>query len=384
MTLLDWLIVLFVVALAVRGFRNGAVIGGSSLVGLLGGIWLGTHLAGKLLEGGSASPYAPLFALAAALIVGVVIGELTLALGFKLRMRFTSHIARRIDGVLGAVLLGSFALGIVWAGSAAIMQSRSGGTLRDGFRRSAVVHRLNAIAPPTGGLLNVLARIDPLRQVKGPSTNVPAPDSQIVFDPDVRVAAASTVRISGTACGYGVEGSGWVAGAGLVVTNAHVVAGETDTTVQSGGAGPSIAATTVWFDPRNDLALLSAPSLRAPSLRLETTAAEKGLSAAIIGYPLNGPLDIEPARLGVTQYAITDDIYGGGPITRPMTSFRGLVRHGNSGGPLVDESGYVRSTVFASQVGSGDGRGYGVPGTVIREALDSVNTSVAVSTGACA
>lgn len=383
MTFLDWWIVLFVAALAVRGFRSGAVTGVSLLAGFLGGIWLGTQLAGKLLAHGSASPYAPLFALSAALVMGVITAEIALALGFRLRTRFTSHIARRIDGVLGAVLLGSFALGIVWAGSAAIMQFRDGGNLRDGIRRSAVIKQLNVILPPTGSLLNVLARVDPWRQVQGPSANVTAPDSRIASDPDVRTAAASTVRVTGSACGYGVEGSGWIAGAGLVVTNAHVVAGQTDTTVQRGGVGSALTATAVWFDPRNDLALLSAPGLNAPPLRLKT-AAQKSLPVAIVGYPLNGPLDIAPARLAVTQQTLADDIYGGGPFTRPMTSFRGLVRHGNSGGPLVDEKGFVRGTVFASQTGGDSRRGYGVPGAVIREALDRVNTSVAVSTGACA
>lgn len=383
MTLLDWLIVIFVVALGVRGFRNGAVIGVSSLAGFLGGVWIGTRLAGRLLSEGSESPYAPLLALSAALVVGVIVGELTLSLGFKLRVRFTSHIARRVDGTLGALLLSAFGLGIVWVGSAAIMQSRTGGDLRDGFRRSAVVKRLNALMPPSSGMLNVLARVDPLRQVKGPSANVPAPDSSVAHDPNIHAAAASTVRVTGTACGYGIEGSGWVAGPGLIVTNAHVVAGQIDTTVQPGGFGPTQRATTVWFDPRNDLSLLSAPGLNVAPLQLRTDT-RKGQSVAIIGYPLNGPLSIEPARMGVTQQAISDDIYGGGPITRPMTSFRGLVRHGNSGGPLVDEDGFVHSTVFASQSGSDDRRGYGVPGKVIRDALNGVDQSVPVSTGACA
>lgn len=383
MTLLDWLIVLFVTALAVRGFRHGAVIGVSSLFGFVAGIWLGTRLAGKLLEEGSSSPYAPLFALCAALIVGVIVGEVTLAFGYRLRVRFTSHIARRIDGALGAVLLGAFGLAIVWVGAAALVQSRGESELRDAARRSAIVRRLNAVMPPSAGLLNVLARFDPLRQVKGPSTNVSAPDPGIASDPEVRAAAISTVKITGSACGYGVEGSGWVAGPGLIVTNAHVVAGQSDTSVQPGGQGPSYAAVAVWFDPRNDLALLSAPEVNSAPLPVQSRS-RRGESVAIIGYPLNGPLDISPARLGVTQQAISDDIYGSGPVTRPMTSFRGLVRHGNSGGPLVDGDGRVRSTVFASQSGSDNRRGYGVPGSVIREALDSVDTSRAVSTGACA
>lgn len=382
MTILDWTIVLFVAALGAWGFRQGAVLGISSLFGFLGGVWLGTQLAGKLLEGGNASPYAPLFALAAALMVGAVIAELTMALGYKVRVIFTSHIARRVDGAFGAVLLASFAIGIIWVGAAAVAQSRSGGDLRKNVRRSAVVRKLNALLPPTGSLLNAIARIDPVPQISGPSANVPAADPAVARDPDIQRAAASTVRVLGTACGYGVEGSGWVAGPGMVVTNAHVVSGQADTVVQVGGGGASIRAVAIWFDARNDLAVLSVPAVTAPPLQLQD-AARKGLSAAIIGYPLNGPLSIGSARLGATQTSITDDIYGNGPVTRSMTSFRGEVRHGNSGGPLVDQNGFVRGTVFASESNSDSKRGYAVPISVIRLALNQANPSVAVSTGAC-
>ncbi|MFY9487587.1 MAG: MarP family serine protease [Solirubrobacterales bacterium] len=382
MTILDWSIVLFVVALAGWGFRQGAVLGVSSVVGFFGGVWLGTQLADRLLEKGNASPYAPLFALAAALIVGAVIAELTVALGFRVRVLFTSRIAHRVDGALGAVLLASFALGIVWVGAAALTQSRTNPDLRKNIRQSAVVRQLNQILPPSGGLLSVLARIDPVPSINGPSANVSAPDSAVARDPEVRRAAASTVRVLGTACGYGVEGSGWVAGPSLIVTNAHVVAGQSDTTVQPTGSGPSFRAVVVWFDSRNDLALLSAPGVVTPALQSKTVTA-RGTSAAIIGYPLNGPLAIEPARIGVTQQAISDDIYGG-TTTRPMTSFRGRVQHGNSGGPVVDEDGVVRTTVFASETRSEGRRGYGVPAKTVQDALAEVNTSRRVSTGACA
>jgi S1-C subfamily serine protease len=383
MTILDWSIVFFVLALAVWGFNQGAVIGVSSLLGFLGGTWIGTNLAGRLLEHGNESPYSPLFALAAALVVGGIIAEITLALGFRVRVLFTSRAARRVDGAVGAVLLASFALGIVWVGAAAIVQSHASDKLRASVRQSFVVEHLNSVLPPSGGLLEVLAKADPVPQINGPAPNVAAPDSTMARDPDVQRAARSTVRVMGTACGYGVEGSGWVASPGIVVTNAHVVAGEGDTSVALQGAGPPLRATVIWFDPKDDLAILSAPGLVAPPLRLIPTS-DKGTSTAIIGYPLNGPLDIEPARLGATTTVISEDIYGAGPITRRMTSFRGFVRHGNSGGPIVDADGNVRSTVFASKSDSDNKRGYGVPGEQIQKALNEANPAQAVSTGACA
>lgn len=383
MTLLDWSILFGVILFASWGFRQGAVIGVSSMLGFLGGTLVGVNLAGMLLERGNDSPYTPLFALAAALLVGGIIAEITMAIGYRLRVRFTSRNARRVDGAVGAILLALFAIGIVWVGAAALTQSRADKKLRQTIRESIVVKQINAALPPTGGILDALARIDPVPQINGPSPNVTAPDSEVARDPDVQRATKSTVRVLGTACGYGVEGSGWVASQGIVVTNAHVVAGQRDTTVQLQGQGSQISAVTLHFDARNDLAILYAPGLIAQPLPL-LTETEKGTSGAIVGYPLNGPLDIQPARFGATSTVLSDDIYGSGPITRRMTSFRGWVRHGNSGGPIVDEQGRVRSTVFAAKSDSDNRRGYGVPGEQIAEALAQIDSSRTVSTGGCA
>lgn len=382
MSLLDWTIILGVVVFAAWGFRQGAVIGISSLIGFIGGTLVGVNVAGRLLESGNDSPYTPLLALAAALLVGGILAEVALLIGYRLRVKFTSLGARRVDGAVGAVLLAAFAIGVVWVGAAAITQSGANKNLRREIRTSAVVKQLNAVLPPSGGVLDALSRIDPVPQINGPAPNVSAPDSAIARDPDVQRAAQSTVRILGTACGYGIEGSGWVASNGIVVTNAHVVAGELDTSVQTLGTGPQFSAQAIWFDAKNDLAILYVPGLTAPPLQLVTKTA-KGTSGAVIGYPLNGPLDIQPARIGATSTVISDDIYGGGPITRRMTTFRGMVRHGNSGGPIVDEAGRVRTTVFAAKSDSDNTRGYGVPGPQIAEALGQADINRPVTTGGC-
>jgi S1-C subfamily serine protease len=382
MSLLDATIILGVVVFAAWGFRQGAVIGVSSLIGFIGGTVVGVNVAGRLLENGNDSPYTPLVALAAALLVGGILAEFALLIGYRLRVRFTSLGARRIDGAVGAVLLAAFAIGVVWVGAAAITQSRANKDLRKEIRTSVVVKQLNAILPPSTGVLDALARIDPVPQINGPAPNVAAPDSAIARDPDVQRATQSTVRVVGSACGYGIEGSGWVASGGVVVTNAHVVAGETDTAVQLLGTGPQLSASVVWFDAKNDLAVLYVPGLTAPALQLITDT-PKGTSGAVIGYPLNGPLDIQPARIGATSTVVSDDIYGSGPVTRRMTTFRGMVRHGNSGGPIVDDQGRVRTTVFAAKSDSDNSRGYGVPGEQIAETLAQVDVNRPVSTGGC-
>jgi S1-C subfamily serine protease len=203
--------------------------------------------------------------------------------------------------------------------------------------------------------------------VRGPNARVSPPARANLDDPDVERAAQSTVRVLGTACGLGVAGSGWVAGPGLVVTNAHVVAGEDDTTVTPEG-GAELDVDVVHYDPRNDLAILRVPGLALTPVDLVAKPAN-GTDAAVIGYPENGPLAITPARLGRTGEVTSDDSYGRGPVSRSMTPFRGDVRHGNSGGPVVDRAGDVLTTVFAASQGSGHPEGLGVPNDVVEAAL---------------
>jgi S1-C subfamily serine protease len=186
--------------------------------------------------------------------------------------------------------------------------------------------------------------------------------------------------VLGTACGLGIEGSGWIARPGVVVTNAHVVAGETDTVVQLRGVGPKLRAHAIAFSVHDDIAVLRVDGLGGRVLPMAPQAPVGG-SAAVLGFPLNGPYDVRPARLGATRQVLSQDAYGRGPVTRSMLSLRGLVRHGNSGGPLVDAQGRVAGTVFAASSGSRHG-GFAVPDQVVRRILASARGTV--GTGPCA
>jgi S1-C subfamily serine protease len=183
--------------------------------------------------------------------------------------------------------------------------------------------------------------------------------------------------VLGTACGLGVEGSGWVAVPHTVVTNAHVVAGESDTTVTTQD-GATLTATPIHYDPRNDLALLRVDA-DLPALPLATTA-PRGTGGAVLGYPENGPYAVSPARIGDTRSVTSEDSYGAGPIRRSIAFLRGSVRSGNSGGPLIDSHGQVMGTVFAATT-SGPPGGFAVPDDVIAEALGQA--AGPVDTGPC-
>jgi S1-C subfamily serine protease len=376
----EWIITGAVVLLALLGYSQGFLAGALSLGGFALGAWLGTRLGPQLLADGSQSPYAPLFALAGAVLAGAVLAAGFEGVASKLRMgmRLAPGLGL-VDGLLGALLTGALGLLIAWVIGTIALQTPGARSLRRDFQRSEILSRLNDVLP-SRTLLNALARFDPFPRVTGPGIDVGPPDAAIARDPDVRRAGRSVVRILGTACGLGVQGSGWVASPGIVVTNAHVVAGEQDTEVQPGGEGPTLRAHAVHFDSRNDIAVLRVAGMGARALALAPHPAS-GSDGAILGFPEDGPFDVRAARLGPTRRVVTQDAYGHGPVQRSLTSLRGTVRPGNSGGPVVDGRGRVLTTVFAATTRSPRG-GYGVPNSLVRRALR--DTSRTVSTGSCA
>jgi uncharacterized membrane protein required for colicin V production len=385
-TTLDWLIVAFALMLATLGFGRGFLVGVLSFCGFAAGALVGTRVGPLLLPQGSSSPYAPAFGLFGALLAGAILASGMEGIAFRLRRAIVIPGMRLIDGVLGAALGAALGLGIVWILAAVLAQAPNGAQLRADIQRSAILRELNSLLPPSGPILNALARLDPLPQVNGPSPPVQPPNSGAARAPGVRAAGASVVRVLGTACGLAVEGSGWVAARGIVVTNAHVVAGEQDTTVQEDGAGPELAATVVAFDPVDDVAVLRVDGLGARSLALVAEPAD-GTSGAILGFPENGGFDAEPGRIGRTQEVLTDDIYGRS-VQRLLTPLRGLVRPGNSGGPLVGSDGRVLTTVFAGTVSGGPRGGYGVANSTVSRVLAAgiahARANERVSTEACA
>lgn len=366
--MLDWLIVAFAAVLAFFGFRQGFIVGVLSFGGFIVGAFLGTRVGPLLLPQGSASPYAPAFGLVGALVGGAILATGLEGLGFRLRRSLILPGFGLLDGALGAALGAVLGLGIVWILAAVAAQTPGQLQLRADIQRSAILRALNQVLPPSGPILDALARLDPLPSITGPAPDVAAPPTGVGRLAGVRRASASVVRVLGTACGLAIEGSGWVAEPDIVVTNAHVVAGEQDTTVQVDGTGPDLEAEPVAFDPTDDVALLLVRGLGLPTLSF-AGAAEAGTGGAILGYPENGPFDVQPGRIGRTQDVLTQNAYGQGPVERLLTPLRGLVRPGNSGGPMVDDAGQVLTTVFASTDGADGHGGYGVANQTVEQVL---------------
>ena len=376
MTGVDWLALAIIAALAVLGAQEGLLAGGLSLGGLVGGAVLGGRLAPWLLSHGSRSPYTPVLALAGAVAVALAVQMLGLSIGISLRRNLLRLRPLRSLDTLGGLALGAAAgVVLVWVLGVVALQLPGQTRLRHEALRSAVLRRLNEVVPPRT-VLKALARIDPLPTITGPLAPVAPPSPEVLRRPGVRAAAPSVVRIVGTACGLAVEGSGWVVEPGRVVTAAHVVAGEETTRVEPLGSTALLPAHAIAFDPRNDVAILRVRGLRARPLPL--VEPREGAAVAVLGYPGDGPFTAAPARIGRTAVVLSNDIYDRA-ATRRITSLRGRVRHGDSGGPAVDASGAVEATIFAARVG--EPGGFGVPASIVRAALARARPRV--STGGC-
>jgi uncharacterized membrane protein required for colicin V production len=366
----------FVALTAFIGWKKGLIASALSVAGIVLGAWLGSRLAPGLLQGGANSPYTPLAALAGAAVGAILLETLGTLAGTSLRSRIRKPRFGMFDSAGGLVLGALAGLAIVWVLGAVALLLPGQADLRRGAQKSALLRRLNAVVSPTK-VLSALARIDPFPAIAGPAAPVAPPDPRLAHALGVRRAAPSVVRVLGTACGVGVEGSGWVARPDLVVTAAHVVAGQTDTVVER-QSGARMPVDVVAFDPKNDVAVLRANGLGLRPLPL--VPAKAGTPVAVLGFPQNGAFTATPARIGRTSVVLAEDAYGRGPVTRAITSLGGRVRHGDSGAPAVDERGAVESTVFAARLRAVGG--YGVPDNAVRAALDSARGRV--STGDCA
>jgi len=358
----DWVVVGVVAIAGLYGISTGFLRGAFSLLGFAFGAYVGARLAPMILSDGS--PYVPVVSLACAVLLGTIsrglaamlAGVLRTSIGVIPGMRFLDRLAGLVLGLVAGVFL-------CWAIGAVLLYVPGETELRRSVQRSAILTEINDVFPPER-LLEELERVDPIGAFLGPPAIVAPPEKGLAKDPDVVRASKSVVRVTGIACGLGIEGSGWIVRRGLVVTNAHVVAGIERPGVDTVG-GRAFASTVVAFDVTNDVAVLRAPGLGARPLRV--AAAERGVPVALVGYPRNGPLTRTPARLGGTANVLSRDAYGRGPVRRQVTAIRGIVEPGSSGGPGIDAQGRVRTTVFARR--PRETGGYGIPVELVQKVV---------------
>ena len=365
----DWIAVVVIVLAVVSGFRRGLVTGVLSLVGLLTGAIVGARFAPGFV--GDGSPYVPLVALAGA-AVGGMLGQTFGGLVGRSARKSLAIVPplRMLDSAGGVAFGAATGLAICWTVGAVLLYLPGQTEFRRLAQESVVVSTLTEALPPQR-VMDAVEGIDPFATIVGPAAGVDAPDPAIARDADVRAARLSVVRVRGFACGLGIEGSGWIVRPGLVVTNAHVVAG-IDAPVVDRRDGKTHRARVVSFDARNDVAVLSVSGLRGHALRLADP--ERGQPGALLGFPGNGPLRVTAVRMGRTAGVGARDAYGRIELGRPVVALRGDVRSGNSGGPIVNADGRVVGTVFARRRGSDDG--FAVPNDRVGAAVANVGPAL--------
>jgi S1-C subfamily serine protease len=390
MNLLDWLLLLLVAAYALSGYWQGFVTGAFATAGLLLGGLLGIWLAPIALGQADPSIWVSLGALFIVILAASLGQALFQYAGARLREKITWQPARAVDAVGGAVLSAVAVLIVAWALGVAISGSRIG-QVTPMVRESAVLAKVNSALPESAGNLlqafnNVVGTTFFPRYLEpfAPERIVdvqPGPE-RLLHDPDVLRAEESVLKVRGSNdCGRGVEGTGFLYAADRLMTNAHVVAGVDDPEVEIDGE--SVDADVVYYNADLDVAVLDVETGSLPTLPFDTSAGPED-GVAILGYPQDGPYDVQVGRIRSEQRLRSPDIYGEGTVIREVFSLRGLVRPGNSGGPIVTSAGDVAGVVFAASV-TDDDTGYALTADQVADSAAEGRISTdEVSTGDCA
>jgi len=392
--IVDWVLIGVLIVFAWAGWRRGFVAGLLSFVGFIGGGLLAAFMLPDVIVEHTDSGFIRVAVLAIAIVLCAVFGQLiTSFVGRRLRGGLTWRPARLVDSLAGAAL-NVLAVAIVgWIVVSAVAYLPES-TVTTSVRQSPVLIGLDKLVPDiarntfTNLRDAVSATAVPrvfsgLAEFTGP--DVETPDAQSAKAGGVQSARASVVQVSGDAeeCLSEISGSGFVVAPGYVLTNAHVVAGVSQPRVQVSGQGEYLAAKVVAFDPKLDVAVLLIPKLRATPLPLADNLAASGDPVVALGFPGGGDFTATPARIRAVITARGDDIYGQAGVERELYAFRGQLRPGNSGGPLLRPNGEVVGMVFGAGVGDSK-TGYAITAPQLATAIKvAVKRTDEVSTGLC-
>ncbi|QKW43814.1 MarP family serine protease [Streptomyces microflavus] len=388
MNVLDILLLLAAVWFAVIGYRQGFVVGILSVIGFLAGGLVAVYLLpiiwDRVTEGAEVSTATAIGAVVIVIICASVGQAFTTHLGNKLRRYITWSPARALDATGGALVNVVAMLLVAWLIALPLART-SLPTLGKEVRNSSVLLGISRVmpqqAPPwfedfssalaQNGFPQVFSPFD-----NEPITNVEPPDPALAGSPVAARAKKSIVKVVGTApsCGKVLEGTGFVFSDRRVMTNAHVVGGVEEPTVQIGGEGRLYDAKVVLYDWQRDIAVLDVPDLKATPLEFTGDDARTGDSAIVAGFPENGAYDVRSARVRARIDANGPDIYQRGTVLRDVYSLYATVRQGNSGGPLLTPDGMVYGVVFAKSLDDPD-TGYALTADEIREDIEIGRTA---------
>jgi S1-C subfamily serine protease len=387
MNVVDVVILVVVLLAAIQGARVGAMVQVCAILGFIGGLFLGAILASVTVRWADGPTARTAVALTTMVGVAFALGMVGRVLGGMVTDRVHPGMARSVDAGLGTVVALIAALVTVWLLASTLVNSSST-AVDSAILQSSVIGALNRVLPAPPSLFSqaqgflTAEGFPPVFADLAPASAEPvALPSNSQLRAAVLADAASTVKVEGYGCGVLQEGSGFVAAPGMVVTNAHVVAGLTQPMVQ---VGSSVMSTkVVLFDPSFDIAVLRVSGLSAPVLHLYPGTVGRGAQAAVLGYPEGGPFTVDSAGVMSLFEAEGRDIYNKELTVRNVYEIDALVRPGNSGGPLVLPNGQVVGVVFSrSTVNANIGYALTSPAVQLRVSR-AIPATAAVSTGPC-
>lgn len=358
MNWVDVLVLLLALAAAVSGARQGMVTAVASFAGVLGGAVLGVRMAPVLVERFE-NPAARVAFGVAIVVVLVALGEtLGVWLGRLIRDRLDGDGVRQVESALGAVVQAAAALAVTWLVALPLTSSSYAG-LSTAVRDSAVLQGVDTVMPQSlrqlPGELTRLLDVSGFPDVLAPFAQTPVrevgpADPALLNSPVVAEAEDSVLKVRGqaTSCSRLLEGSSFVVAPERVITNAHVIAGTDEVSVETEQG--VLDAEVVRFDPGTDVAVLEVPGLEAPPLPLSPDQAETGEDVVAVGYPLDGPYSASAGRVRDQIELRGPNIYGSSTVMRDVYTVRAVVQSGNSGGPLLGTDGEVYGLIFGAAI----------------------------------
>jgi S1-C subfamily serine protease len=388
---LDIAVVAVALIAAISGWRSGALGSLMSFVGVvlgaIAGVMLAPHIVSHI-DSSRGKLFTALFLILALVVIGEVAG---VVLGRAVRGSIRSGPVRLVDSVVGVALQLVVVLVAAWLLGSPLTSSNQP-NLAAAASGSTVITEVDKYAPDwlravpdrMSGLLSTSGLPEVLEPIGRTSVQtVDAPDASLADSLVVAKSRPSVVKIRGVApaCQKVLEGTGFVIAPNRVMSNAHVVAGSDSVTVEAED-GKEYDATVVSYDPNADISILDVPDLPIQPLQFAQEAAKSGTDAVVLGFPGGGEFVATPARVREIIELSGPDIYKTTTVNREVYTIRGLVRQGNSGGPMINRAGQVIGVVFGAAVDDND-TGFVMTTDEVSRQLAKIGNTSKVPTGAC-
>jgi S1-C subfamily serine protease len=390
--LLDFIIIFFILSTIFRGYIIGFVRQFFATTGFFSGILLGAWIASFVVKTNGTQLFRSILTLLITMGAGLLFLAIGEIIGDYIKHKIRKHHFKRfdlVDSIFGSILGGIGLLVYVWL-VASILIKLPYPTLKSQIQQSSIVARLNKNLPPAPGIITKLGSIiDPNGFPEVFLGTEPAPPSPVKLPTVISLQAItdqdskSVVKIEGRGCGGIVLGSGFVASQNIIVTNAHVVAGVASPYIDDQNG--KHLATTIFFDPNLDLAVLRSVGVTDAPLKINTLTQINGITGIVMGYPGGGNLTVSTAAVLDSFIATGRNIYNQGSTDRGVYELQTDVQPGNSGGPFITRDGQVSGIVFAQSTVYNH-VGYALTMQQVQQELHQAeaNPQQTADTGACA